>query len=203
MADSNRMVYEVTQNMKIQMKLLSDTIFGNGRSLPGEEDISVLADENGFPYYKGGTFKGIFREELSQYLALTGGDESTLTSLLGFPGDDESESSEKLVFSDFVISDPVKTAVLDEIGTGNPDAVLNAFTSMRVFTKIGDDGIEANVSLRTARCVNKNIVFISEILCRPEDEDIVADVLGLIKSVGSMRNRGFGMVRISGVNGGN
>ena len=202
MADSNRMVYEVTQNMKIQMKLLSDTIFGNGRSLPGEEDISVLADENGFPYYKGGTFKGIFREELSQYLALTGGDESTLTSLLGFPGDDESESSEKLVFSDFVISDPVKTAVLDEIGTGNPDAVLNAFTSMRVFTKIGDDGIAANGSLRTARCVNKNIVFISEILCRPEDEDIVADVLGLIKSVGSMRNRGFGMVRISGVNGG-
>ena len=76
-----------------------------------------------FPYYKGGTFKGIFREELSQYLALTGGDESTLTSLLGFPGDDESESSEKLVFSDFVISDPVKTVVLDEIGTGNPDAV--------------------------------------------------------------------------------
>ena len=203
MADSNRMVYEVTQNMKIQMKLLSDTIFGNGRSLPGEEDISVLADENGFPYYKGGTFKGIFREELSQYLALTGGDESTLTSLLGFPGDDESESSEKLVFSDFVISDPVKTVVLDEIGTGNPDAVLNAFTSMRVFTKIGDDGIAANGSLRTARCVNKNIVFISEILCRPEDEDIVADVLGLIKSVGSMRNRGFGMVQISGVNGGN
>ena len=203
MADSNGMVYEVTQNMKIQMKLLSDTIFGNGRSLPGEEDISVLADENGFPYYKGGTFKGIFREELSQYLALTGGDESTLTSLLGFPGDDESESSEKLVFSDFVISDPVKTVVLDEIGTGNPDAVLNAFTSMRVFTKIGDDGIAANGSLRTARCVNKNIVFNSEILCRPEDEDIVADVLGLIKSVGSMRNRGFGMVRISGVNGGN
>ena len=203
MADSNRMVYEVTQNMKIQMKLLSDTIFGNGRSLPGEEDISVLADENGFPYYKGGTFKGIFREELSQYLALTGGDESTLTSLLGFPGDDESESSEKLVFSDFVISDPVKTVVLDEIGTGNPDAVLNAFTSMRVFTKIGDDGTAAAGSLRMARCVNKDIVLNSEILCRPEDEDIVADVLGLIKSVGSMRNRGFGMVRISGVNGGN
>ena len=188
--------------MKIQMKLLSDTIFGNGRSLPGEEDISVLADENGFPYYKGGTFKGIFREELSQYLALTGGDESTLTRLLGYPGDDESESSKKLVFSDFVISDSVKTAVLDEIGTGDPDAVLNAFTSMRVFTKIGDDGTAATGSLRMARCVNKDIVFNSEILCRPEDEEIVEDVLGLIKSVGSMRNRGFGRVRISGVNGG-
>ena len=35
--------------MKIQMELLSDTIFGNGRSIPGEEDISVLSDENGFP----------------------------------------------------------------------------------------------------------------------------------------------------------
>ena len=54
--------------MKIRMQLLSDTIFGNGASIPGEEDISVLRDERGFPYYKGGTLKGIFREELIQYL---------------------------------------------------------------------------------------------------------------------------------------
>ena len=50
--------------MKIKMELLSDVIFGNGMSVPGGEDISVLCDSNGFPYYKGGTLKGIFREEL-------------------------------------------------------------------------------------------------------------------------------------------
>ena len=30
--------------MKIRMELLSDAIFGNGMSIPGGEDISVLKD---------------------------------------------------------------------------------------------------------------------------------------------------------------
>lgn len=187
--------------MKIKMKLLSDTIFGNGRSLPGEEDISVLSDGNGFPYYKGGTFKGIFREELSQYLALTRGDEQTLIRLLGYPGDDEAELPDKLVFSDFVIPDAVKCAVLAEIGHDDPAAVLDAFTSMRAFTKIGDDGTASDGSLRVARCVNKDIVLTSEILCSRDDEALVRNVLGLIKSIGSMRNRGFGRVRIQSADG--
>ena len=48
--------------MKIRMELLSDAIFGNGMSIPGGEDISVLKDAQGFPYFKGSTFKGVFRE---------------------------------------------------------------------------------------------------------------------------------------------
>lgn len=39
--------------MKIRMELLSDAIFGNGMSIPGGEDISVLKDAQGFPYFKG------------------------------------------------------------------------------------------------------------------------------------------------------
>lgn len=57
--------------MRIRMQLLSDAIFGNGMSVPGGEDLSVLTDEYGFPYYKGGTFKGVFREALEQYLFWT------------------------------------------------------------------------------------------------------------------------------------
>ena len=38
--------------------------------------MSVLVDDYGFPYYKGGTLKGIFREELGRYLELTGSEES-------------------------------------------------------------------------------------------------------------------------------
>ena len=43
--------------MKIKMKLLTDTIFGDGMSVPGGEDISVLHDAQGFPYFKGSSFK--------------------------------------------------------------------------------------------------------------------------------------------------
>ena len=52
------MMEEIT--LKIKMQLISDVVFGNGMSIPGGEDISILCDEQGFPYYKGGTFKGIF-----------------------------------------------------------------------------------------------------------------------------------------------
>ena len=62
--------------MLIQMKLLTDTVFGNGNSIPGGEDIAVLCDDNGFPYYRGSTFKGIFREELLRLLAWKGVDSS-------------------------------------------------------------------------------------------------------------------------------
>ena len=48
--------------MKIKMELLSDAIFGNGMSVPGGEDISVLRDMYGFPYYKGSTFKEYFEK---------------------------------------------------------------------------------------------------------------------------------------------
>ena len=44
-----------TKVLKIRMQLISDVVFGNGESVPGGEDISVLRDKYGFPYYKGGT----------------------------------------------------------------------------------------------------------------------------------------------------
>ena len=76
--------------MKIRMELLSDAIFGNGLSIPGGEDISVLKDAQGFPYFKGSTFKGVFREELQRYYEWQGesNPEEKVKVLLGFGGDD-------------------------------------------------------------------------------------------------------------------
>lgn len=184
--------------MKIKMHLLSDVIFGNGASVPGGEDISVLRDGNGFPYYKGGTFKGIFREELERYLHWTLAEESAvqarLEELLGSSGNDR-EAEGKLVFSDFTLSEYVKERVLEEIGDDR-EAVLDAFTNLRTFTSIEEDGIVSEGSLRSARCVNKGLYFYSEISCRREDEPLVKEVISLVKWVGSMRNRGFGKVKI-------
>lgn len=185
--------------MKIKMELLSDTIFGNGRSMPGEEDISVLTDENGFPYYKAGTFKGIFREEYARYLALKNESEKRLFDFLGAAGDNKTDDSGRIFFSDFRLSDAVKGAVLEEIGENDPKTVLDTLTSLRMFTKIGSDGTAADGSLRIARCVNKGVVFYSEILCAANDESEIEKVLGLVKWIGSMRNRGFGRVKISRV----
>ena len=56
----------------IEMTLQSDAVFGNGLSMPGGEDIATQMDDQGFPYLKGNTMKGLFREELINLLAWTG-----------------------------------------------------------------------------------------------------------------------------------
>lgn len=189
--------------MKIRMQLMSDAIFGNGESIPGGEDISVLSDENGFPYYKGGTFKGIFREEMGNYLAwtLSGEKENKikveLERLLGTGGDDNIYNTDKLVFSDFTLSDYVKGQMLAEIGTGQACYVLDALSHVRTFTAMSPEGIVQEGTLRQCRCINKGLNFYSEIKCSQKDEQLVKDVLSMIKWIGTMRSRGFGKVKLT------
>lgn len=189
--------------MKIKMELLSDAIFGNGMSVPGGEDISVLHDAYGFPYYKGGTLKGIFREELIRYLDWTCEDEKEregiVKRLLGESGSDI-ESDGKLIFSDFTLSDAVRYHFLSALGEDASDDILNAFTHMRSFTKINENGVAQEGSLRSGRCVNKGLCFYGELSCKESDKALVREVLSLVKWIGSMRNRGFGKVKISMMN---
>ncbi len=186
------------KTLNIKMTLLSDTIFGNGRSIPGQEDISVLRDTDGFPYYRGSTFKGIFREELKRYLGWerTSDDriKETYTRLLGSEGSAE-ETGGNMIFSDLTLSKGVKAAVLAELGNDDT-AVLNAFTHIRTFTKIGIEGTVDYGSLRMARCVNKDLIFYGTVICEDSDEALVREVFGLIKWIGTMRNRGFGHIRV-------
>lgn len=188
--------------MKIKMKLLSDVIFGNGVSVPGGEDISVLCDEYGFPYYKGSTFKGIFREELTRYLSWNNVPqkemEDKVRELLGESGED-SPYAGKLVFSDFYLSENVRYYMLKEIGENRRNEVTGSLTHTRTFTKMDQEGIVQQGTLRIARCVNKGLCFYSDIECRDEEKPLVTEVCSLIKWVGSMRNRGFGKVQITAV----
>jgi len=183
------------------MKLLSDAVFGNGISIPGGEDISILCDRYGFPLYRGGTFKGIFREELTRYLEWSMDSKTEINEkiekMLGKSGSMMTDDSCRTVFSDFTLSGAVRTAILEEIGTDQPDLVTGALSHLRTFTKITEDGMAEDGSLRICRCVNRNLVFYSQAYCPNEDISLVKDVLKLIKWVGSMRNRGFGKVQLS------
>lgn len=194
--------------MKVRMQLLSDAIFGNGMSVPGGEDISILSDGHGFPYYKGGTFKGVFREALVQYLNWTvqedGMDQDKIgqkvDGLLGESGSHALMQPDRLVFSDFQLSGYVKQQMLAEVGAdsaGHREQILDALSHLRTFTRISENGIAAEGSLRSCRCVNKGLNFYSEVACSKEDEGLLSEVLSSIKWIGTMRNRGFGKVRIT------
>lgn len=190
--------------MKIKMTLLSDTIFGNGESIPGGEDISVLYDEYGFPYFKGGTLKGIFREELYRLLRWEGKEEIEVNSIvkewLGVNDNDEASTERRIQFSDFQLSGYVKEKIRKEID--NPSIILDSLTHLRTFTQIEENGIVKEGSLRTGRCINKGLVFYSELQCKNDQIDRICDILAQIKWIGTMRNRGFGKVRMEPEEGG-
>lgn len=181
------------------MTLLSDTIFGNGMSVPGGEDISVLADEDGFPYYKAASFKGIFREEMENLLGWQKVAEeekkAILVRMLGKNSDHNLTNQGKIRFGNFTLSEAVRKLVKQEIGQDN-EAVLRAFSYLRVFTALEENGMIKEKSLRSCRCLKKGLVFYGTIDCEKQDQPFILQVLASVKWLGTMRNRGFGQVKL-------
>lgn len=194
--------------MKVKIKLLSDTIFGSGQSIPGGEDIAVLHDKNGFPYLRATTFKGIFREEFENYCSLTNErSDADIEKMFGKPGianEDtdkiEKLNSERLIFTDFRISENVRNIILNDIGERSQNKVLDSFTNIYTFTSI-ENGVSKEGSLRSARCIKKGVIFYGIIGCSKENEDIIKNVLKMIKFMGNMKTRGFGRVKVEVVSG--
>jgi Uncharacterized protein predicted to be involved in DNA repair (RAMP superfamily) len=181
------------------MQLESDTIFGNGMSMPGGEDIGIQTDLQGFPFLKGSTLKGIFREELINLLSWMKMPEEEaidmVRNLMGESGADDT-SSRKLVFSDLTMHPDVIERIEREEGITSQE-IIEMLTYLRTFTEL-EDGIAKGESLRTARCIKKGLNFYGTCTCAKDDVEIVQEVLRLIKWAGSMRSRGFGKVRVRG-----
>lgn len=185
--------------MRVKMTLCSDAIFGSGVSVPGGEDIALFVDTKGFPCYKATAFKGVFREEAENFLFWEGKNdqqiEEWLNLRLGKSGDNDFEAPFKIRFSDMCLSDCVKEEVEKWVGE-DPNQVTRLFSYTRTFTALDSDGMVKYGSLRSCRCLKKDLIFYGTIECRQEDEKIVKQILSCMKWIGTMRNRGFGRVRI-------
>lgn len=182
----------------MEMTLQSDAVFGNGLSMPGGEDIATQMDDQGFPYLKGNTLKGMFREELINLLAWTetGKEEidRIVGTLMGEGGSEQLDESRKVRFSDLTLHPELRKAVEEE--TAELSEHIAMFTYTRDFTSL-EDGIAKEGSLRQCRCVKSGLHFYGTCICDGQDAELVKEVLALIKWVGTMRNRGFGKVSIS------
>lgn len=183
----------------VHMKLESDAIFGNGMSMPGGEDICVQTDAKGFPFFKGSTLKGIFREELMNYLAwdkqvTMPESEAVVKRLMGEGGCHELCSPGKVIFSNLYLHPQVISRIEKEKLT--PLEVTDMFTYVRTFTSL-KEGIAREGFLRSARCIKKGLNFYGTCTCGDKDAQLTEEILGYIKWVGTMRSRGFGKVRIT------
>lgn len=170
------------QILTLEMRLLSDTIFSSGYSVPGGADISLRTNAAGWPVLVGATLKGLLRESMTNWLCWTGGSEETLNALLGSESR-EAAGQRRLVVGDLTIQSP----------PADPEQCI----STRAFTALAEDGLVADGSLRLAVCLNGGLCFGGVLLCEEQDTELVTAALQNITAVGLMRNRGFGSVKFT------
>lgn len=186
---------------RIEVKLLTEAIFGSGHSIPGSVDLEIVYDEYGFPYMNAKTFKGNFRDIMSNMLDLIGrGKYGYLEDDLLGKENSGLDSWKNLKFSDCMIAENIRNILIYgvEEGTINPLEIKEALTDVRSFTSVEDDGSYIQGSLRQFRVIKKDLKFIVNIHCERElsqDElGILAITCSALRHIGSMRTRGKGGV---------
>ncbi len=191
--------------MIVRLELLSDAVFGSGKSIPGGEDIGILTDEYGFPYISGTNIKGNLRETMTNLLFWKKESGVVIEGLFGVANREslEDENRQKIYVSDFMIPLSVRKAVCEGLGldavskrNARKEQVTDLFTELRTFTRL-ENGVSAKGSLRDARCIVQGMVFLGRIECPKDREEIVRESLAYLKWLGSMRTRGFGAVEMT------
>lgn len=185
---------------KIEVKLLSEAIFGSGHSIPGSVDLEIVYDEYGFPYMKAKTFKGNLREAMNNVVILLGDKfKETMESLIG-KENNGIEVWKTLKFSDCMLPVNVREFVGLAIEKKEIQAleVKDSLTSIRSFTSIEDDGSLKNGSLRQYRVIRKGLIFEVEVNCERQLDEKELSLLAVsvksLKHIGTMRTRGKGRV---------
>lgn len=190
------------QKVILKITLLSETIFGSGRTVPGDVDLEIVHDEYGLPYFKGKTFKGKFREALEQLDFFVEEDRlsNEIDHLLGKPGDGVEGI---LKFSDCEINEGMKAYLVEGIKQGiiTPDEIKQSLTQVRKSTSINENGVAQAGSLREYRVINSGLELFCKVVSEEKLSDyqlgILAMTAKMLRKIGSMGNRGKGRVDIS------
>ena len=166
----------------ITVKLLSDTIFSSGNSIPGGEDIALRTDAHGAPIIPAATIKGMLRESVENYLCWTGQDDvREVTALFGKTYRWQEDTRRRLVFSDLR---------LHTLPWEDTD-----WSSLRTFIRVRD-GMTDQGSLRMAACLDQGLVFSGLLLCDQEDFPLLETAVKGIRWAGLMHHRGFGSIEV-------
>lgn len=191
---------------KIRVKLLSDTIFGSGESVPGVVDSEVLHDQHGLPYMKGKTLKGRLREEsdmLRRCLPKSAEMDAAHNAIYGSGGDD---CRVHMTFSDLELDGNLRAVIEGIIADKANDVdemdVLQAVTSIYTATSIDyETGKAEKGTLRKSRVIKSGLVFYAGLsadweLTEKEEAFLGASVAAL-RYLGVAVTRGRGNVECS------
>lgn len=201
---------------KFEMELLSDTTFGSGESKNGAVNTEVLRDSDGFPYLHGKTFKGFLRESYERYLKGILGDKF-LNKNFGIAGyKDENiyskENDGEFKFSNITLNEELKKNIKslfeNKYGKTLKKKDLKRFIEIYLMdditsTKMDEDGVAKDKSLRVTRVIKKGAIFEGYIETKKrldDEKNEVENLKLLLKSltqVGVNKSRGKGLVKIT------
>jgi len=189
---------------RIRVELLTEAVFGSGKSVPGVVDLEIVHDEYGLPFMKGKTFKGNFREAMEDIINLIGVEKygGLMENLLGKENNGLNTWS-CIKFSDCMLPENIRNLLAYEVRKGklSESEIKEALTDIRSFTSIEDDGSYREGSLRNIRVLKKGLVFYVDLdVYRSLSEDelgLMATTYRYLRHIGTMRNRGKREVKCS------
>ena len=191
--------------LKIELK--TESLFGSGRSVPGEVDQEVLHDEYGFPFYRAKAVKGHLREQ-AEFVARALGNTGRKQELEDIVRKCFGTGSLDQVLSGVVrltdaqvrssIREPFRQAVLS--GEITAHDVLNALTTVRFFTAIDDvTGSVEPETLRQFRMVRPPLELEAHVdgldSLTEHEIGLLAAAAASLRYIGTMKHRGKGEVR--------
>lgn len=174
-------------------KFLSEWHCSSGLTGTSEIDLTVIKDDEGFPYIPGRTIKGLLRDFAQNIYESSKEDKwgKFIENIFGSEGD----APGKVIFSNAVISGNLKEKILKINDDKNKPAVQYIYTG-RTFTKINENtGTAEDKTLRSIEFVIP-LILVSEWHCSgdivSEDIDMLKICAKGVKRLGLNRNRGFG-----------
>ncbi len=208
-------------NYKIRIKLESDALIGSGEGFGAIIDTDVVFDDVGIPCIPGRRIKGCLRDSANEVCEMfeksginkfidikkNGKDFAVIEKVFGTPEKPSYLNVSNLTIEEYENSrTSLKRLFKDYPAILSKDEVVSFFTKIRQQTKINDEGIAAEHSLRTVRAVKKGNLFEGGISINNSDQDTLR-LLWLacinLRRLGTKRNRGFGEVECFLFNGSN
>ncbi len=201
-------------NTTYQLKILtrSNVLIGSGEGFGVHIDSDIVFDEFGLPFIPAKRIKGCLLDSANKvnrmFLNAGIGEQLLITNVFGNSG---SSKSAPVYFGNLVLDEIQQNREWLQFLTNkfsefvNKDVVMNSLTVLRQQTRIDEEyGSAANHSLRNARVLKKGISFVGEIWIDINEIDpnhrsgvinTIAFACQNLRSIGTMRNRGFGEVK--------
>lgn len=176
-----------TKKINYIITFLSDWHAGSGLSSGADADSVVIKDKNNLPYLPGKTIKGLLKdifEDFKEVQPTLVNDDFIKTYFGNYINNQKESQQGKLFFSNAELNNKEKSEISKDMS--------NLLYRNIVSTKIGENGVAENSSLRTMQvCVPVLLeAYIDGVL--ETDVEKFKKALKCIRHLGANRNRGFG-----------